>query len=72
MPRSLLGGWRKEMNRFEERFLVKLAQLGKECGFVITEGGIIEPIQDWVEEGKNFRYTIEYEDELRITGVEMI
>ncbi|MFW6226112.1 MAG: hypothetical protein ACOC3V_04065 [bacterium] len=61
------------MNRFEAQFLDRLVQLSRECGYIITENGIIEPIQDWVEEGKEFRYTTkENDEELSITGVEMI
>ncbi len=60
-------------NRFQEKFLRKLADFSKEHGFVITDGGTIEPISDWVERNKSFRYTSEEEDgELKITGVEMV
>jgi hypothetical protein len=60
------------MNRFEQRFLDKLVELSKECGFIITEGGLIEPIQEWVEPNKSFEYTIEETtDGVKITGVEM-
>lgn len=61
------------MNRFHEKFLRELVEFSKEYGFVITEDGIIEPIQEWVEPGRNFEYTTEEtEDGLKITGVEMV
>lgn len=60
------------MNRFEQSFLNKLVEFSKENGFVITEGGYIEPIQDWVEPQANFEYTTEEtEDGLKIAGIEM-
>jgi hypothetical protein len=61
------------MNRFHEKFLSQLVEFSKEYGFVITEDGYIEPIQDWVQPRQSFTYTVE-EDEngIKITGVEMV
>lgn len=60
------------MTRFEKRFLDQLVEFSKEHGYVITEGGYLEPIQDWVEPNGKFEYTAkEDENGLKITGVEM-
>lgn len=62
------------MTRFHEKFLRELAEFSKEYGFVITEGGVIEPIQDWIEGNHNFEYTVKEDEQGNpvITGVEMI
>lgn len=60
------------MNRFERQFINKLVKLSEECGYVITEGGYIEPISDWIEQGRKFEYEVkEEENGLKIKGVEM-
>lgn len=60
------------MNRFKDKFLVSLVKLSKEYGYVITEGGYIEPISDWIEDNKSFKYTTEKDETgVKITGVEM-
>jgi len=60
------------MNRFHEVFLRKLMELSKEHGFIITEGGLIEPIGDWVEPGKAWNYTAdETPDGVKLTGIEV-
>lgn len=60
-------------NRFQEKFIRELVNFSKEYGFVITEGGVIEPINDWVEPSKSFEYTYEEKNnELKITGVKMV
>lgn len=60
-------------NRFQEKFLAKLVEFSQENGFVITEGGVLEPIGDWVEAKKDFEYTTKENEDgnLVITGVEM-
>lgn len=50
------------MNRFEKRFVEKLADFCGEAGFIITESGTIEPLEDWVDPSKPFEYVVEEED----------
>lgn len=59
-------------NRFQEKFMRDLVQFSKSRGFIIAEGGVIEPINDWVDQSKTFKYiTKENEDgNLVITGIE--
>lgn len=47
------------MTRFEQRFVEELAKFSEEHGFVITDGGKIEPIQDWISPGGHVEYEIE-------------
>ncbi len=61
------------MNRFIQKFLKDLEAFSEEHGFIIDEGGIIQPIEDWISTGKPFKYTtVEEDGEVVITGVEMI
>ena len=57
------------MNRFENKFIEKLAQFSKEYGFVITDDGYIEPISDWVDPDRPFKYEVqENENGIKLSG----
>lgn len=49
------------MNRFEKIFVDKLATFCKENGYIITESGTIEKLEDWVDPSKPFEYLVEEE-----------
>jgi len=50
------------MNRFEKRFVEQLATFCRENGFIITESGTIEKLEDWIDPSRPFEYIVEEED----------
>lgn len=58
------------MNRFEKNFLNKLADFCGEAGYIITEDGYIEKLEDWVDPSKPFSFEVEEtEDGIKYKGV---
>lgn len=61
------------MNRFHAKFLEGLAKLSDEYKIVITADGELEPLDDWIDNGKQFKYTCSTSgDKVKLGDVEQL
>lgn len=61
------------MNRFHAKFLEELAKLSREYKIIITADGELEPLDDWIGDGKRFRYNcLSLGDKIKLGDVEQL